>query len=483
MTVRARGGRCSNAEAAWVRCSRAALGRDGGRSRRAWRVRVRHVKGLAEAPVGGLEVDADALDVRVADGLGHDHEVVVVAVLDRVLQDGKDRGAVLGEDLADRRDDTLGVAEADTDVEGGVEGVDELEVGRRLLGEGLGCVALRDRQDVRHARVGRGVASGALTDEDGLLQRGGVDHHGVGGAVDVVEDRVLGDEHGRDERRDARLVLGVHLGHTQDLDRASDGLGVLEVGRLDLLDAPARDLVLVDVDAEGELHHDLELGARVEATHVQRRVRLRVPERRRLRQRVLVREAAHGHIGQDEVGAAVDDARELLHVVADKVALERVDDRDATTHGRLEPELHRLLAVGVDALQQRVDRRQLLRDQGLVRGHDVLARLERRGHDVLGERRAAHHLDHHVDVRGLGHVLHVASQLAPCRQLKVAGLVGVADDDLFELDVDAELLLAEVGLFGEDLHDAAADGAAAHQADIHHLWRALHRNCSHRRPA
>lgn len=43
---------------------------------------------------------------------------------------------------------------------------------------------------------------------------------------------------------------------------------------LHLRDAPARDLILVHVDAKGELDQDLELGARVEATDVKGRVGL-----------------------------------------------------------------------------------------------------------------------------------------------------------------------------------------------------------------
>eukprot|EP00965_Chrysotila_dentata_P239042 6202864-Pleurochrysis_carterae.AAC.3 len=78
----------------------------------------RHVEGVAEAPVEGLEGDAGLFDVAHIDRVGQDDELRVVAVFDRVLEDGVDRDAVLAKRLTERLDDADAVAEADAHVEG-----------------------------------------------------------------------------------------------------------------------------------------------------------------------------------------------------------------------------------------------------------------------------------------------------------------------------------------------------------------------------
>ena len=89
--------------------------------------------------------------------------------------------------------------------------------------------------------------------------------------------------------------------------RASFGLrvtGVVERSTR-LGDAGARDSVLFDIHAERELDQDLELGARVEAAHVERRVGLGVAEIARLFQHLRQRAVApRATVRAATVGAA-----------------------------------------------------------------------------------------------------------------------------------------------------------------------------------
>ena len=267
------------------------------------------------------------------------------------------------------------------------------------------------------------------------------------------------DERGRDVRRQA--AGAVQLGDAEELDGAVElAARVLEVDRLEPGDARARDERLVDVDAEGEADEDRELRPRVEAADVERRILLRVAERRRLGEAVGVAQALGLHLRQHEVRAPVHDAAEPRDLVADEVRVHRVDDGDAAADGGLVPELDagragalRGVRLGDDGL----DLGQAVRDERLVGRDDVLARAQRAEDDVLGERRAAHDLDDEVDVVvacvcesiasgpnkidgtvtaapvAAEHRLEVLGDDAPGRRGPVARLGRVAHDDRLDL--------------------------------------------------
>jgi len=68
----------------------------------------------------------------------------------------------------------------------------------------------------------------------------------------------------------------------------------------------------------------------------------------------------------------------------------------------------------------------------------VLASLQGFEDDVLGERRATHHLNHHVDLRVLEDRVWIAGDLTASRDCEIARLIDVANDNLCDLRVDAE---------------------------------------------
>ena len=108
------------------------------------------------------------------------------------------------------------------------------------------------------------------------------------------------------------------------------------------------------------------------------------------------------HLGQDEVGAAVDDAAHAPDVVGRQVAGDRIEHGRAAADRRLEPE-RRALRAG-DLLQLRA----VVGQDVLVGRDDRLARVQRLGDQRAGRLVAAQQLDDHVHVvapdhgRGIG---------------------------------------------------------------------------------
>ena len=90
-------------------------------------------------------------------------------------------------------------------------------------------------------------------------------------------------------------------------DHAEVG-GGRDMCRLDLGDAARLDLVDRDARAERDRRENRHLRGRVGAVDVVARIRLRVAERLRLRQRIGIRVAAL-HAREDEVRRPIDDAR------------------------------------------------------------------------------------------------------------------------------------------------------------------------------
>ena len=101
---------------------------------------------------------------------------------------------------------------------------------------------------------------------------------------------------------------------------------------------------------------------------------------------------AHGR--QDVVAGAVEDAVDALDAIGGQALAQGLDDGDAAGHGRLIAEAD---ALGLGLARQR---RAVMGEQRLVRGHHMLAggerRLQQLARHALG---AADQLDHHIDLR------------------------------------------------------------------------------------
>ena len=251
----------------------------------------------------------------------------------------------------------------------------------------------------------------------------------------------------------------------EQLDPVAELLGVGDVGGLQLGDALDVRLGELHRHAEGDGADDRRLVRGVGAVDVEARVGLGVAQALRLGQRGGEVDALGAHLREDEVGGAVDDPGDPLDAVGGEALAQRLDDRDAAGHRRLEGDHHALVARRGEDLGA-VDR-----EQRLVGGDDVLARGDRLEHQRPGDAGAADQLDDDVDLRagdhraGIGeHLGRVADQGAGARGVEVGD---VADADLAP-GAAPDLLLVAL----EDGEGAAADDAGAEQPDLDRLHAA-----------
>ena len=107
------------------------------------------------------------------------------------------------------------------------------------------------------------------------------------------------------------------------------------------------------------------------------------------------RQTLLAHFGQDEVGGAVDDAGDPFDVVGGQAFTQRLDDRDAAGHGRFKGHDH---ALGAGAGKDFVT---VFGQQFLVGGDHVLAVVDGREYQLLGDAGAADQFHDDVDV-GVG---------------------------------------------------------------------------------
>jgi hypothetical protein len=115
-------------------------------------------------------------------------------------------------------------------------------------------------------------------------------------------------------------------------------------------------------------------------------------------QHIAVGGALIRHAAEDVIGGAVDDAAHPLDAVAAQGLFERLDDRDAATHGGLDQHIHPLLgSSGGDLFA-------VAGDHGLVGCHHRLTCGDGGQDQAAGRLQAAHHFHHDVH-RGVVHHL------------------------------------------------------------------------------
>ena len=158
----------------------------------------------------------------------------------------------------------------------------------------------------------------------------------------------------------------------------------------EVLDPLVDDLVEVHRRGEREPREDRHLGRGVAAGDVVGRVGLGVAELLRLAERVGVGEPAVGHLGEDVVGRAVDDAVDALDARGGERLLQHPDHRHDAGDRALEAQLHAVLARARPQLLA------VLGEQLLVGRDDVLAGAHRPQHVLARRLDAADQLDDQV---------------------------------------------------------------------------------------
>jgi hypothetical protein len=186
-------------------------------------------------------------------------------------------------------------------------------------------------------------------------------------------------------------------------------------------------LVELHRDAEGQCRQDGDLVRGIDALDVEGRVGFGIAQALRLLEHGIEGQALVAHLGEDEVGGAVDDAGDPLDAVGGEPLAQRLDDRDAAGDCRLEGDHDALLHGGGENLVA------MHGQQRLVRRDHMLAVGDGLEHQFLGNAVAADQFDDDVDL-GIGdHGEGIVGHLRPAggdlaRQFEVlVGDLGDAD--------------------------------------------------------
>ena len=201
---------------------------------------------------------------------------------------------------------------------------------------------------------------------------------------------------------------------------------------------------------------------RVDALDVECRVGLGVAERLGVRESRRERQPLVAHLRQDVVRGAIDDPGQPLDPVARQSFAQRLDDRDAAGHRRLEGDHHAALAGRGEDLVA------VQREQRLVGGDDGLALGNGLGDEVTGDLGAADQFADDVDRRIEDDFKRVVDDRNR-RTDVLAWLVEVTDGDARDFDPASGAAFDFLGVTLEDLGHAAADDAEAEQADADRL--------------
>ncbi len=268
-----------------------------------------------------------------------------------------------------------------------------------------------------HGARGR-RATGTAPIEHQRADRRALDEHGVVTALDAGQG-VCHRHHRRVHAHGDVAGRRIDLGDPQQLDDVAEAFGHGDVGGRDPADALVVHVAGDDPRPERDRCHDRCLGAGVEALHIGSGVAFGEAECLGLGQRCAVLRSFLGHLGEDEVGRAVDDPHHTGDGLAAQALAQRTDDGDAAGHGRLEEQID--TGFVADAEQFCSDVGQQL----LVGGDDRLTGPQCRRDQFARRFDATDHLDDEVDRRVRHDCVRVASE-HPVGQLDIALAAEVA---------------------------------------------------------
>ena len=326
----------------------------------------------------------------------------------------------------------------------------------------MGAVGEVDRgvDDVAEHRAGRGRTAGTAAVEHQRADRTALDEDRVVALAHAGER--VGERHHRRVHAHTDRTTGVGLGDAEQLDDVAQPLGHRDVGGGDAADALVVHVAGDDAGAERDGGHDRGLGAGVVALDIGRWVALGEAQRLRLGEGHRVVGALLGHLGEDEVGGAVDDAHHPADRLAAQALAQGAHDRDATGDRRLEQQVDTRL-VG-DGEQFGAD----VGEQFLVAGDHRLAVAQGRGDQLAGGLDATDQLDDHVDAGVVDDGQRIAGEHA-LGQGDLALLAEVAHRDRHDLEPHTRAGLDGRGLLGDERHERGADIAATQDTDSDEL--------------
>ena len=313
---------------------------------------------------------------------------------------------------------------------------------------------LRDVDDVARDAGRRRTGTSPEAGEEARPDHLTLNRDGVERAVDVSQRVALGHQCRMDSQIQSTALEP--LRHGQGPNHVAEVARVLNVAWIDLLDALGQEVARQDASPERKAGNERQLVTRIAAGDVERRVRLGETCLLRGFERIGERSSFIGHAGQDVVAGPVDDAPDGTDVIGSERLSNHADHGDGASHGGLEIQI---AAIGRGEVEQS---RAALGEQRLVRGDDVLLRLQRRPHQALSNVDAADELDDDIDVVPLGELKRVVEQSDTRIQRANDVEPGrVLVRDCGKPDGRARSRADDVRMLEQDLHQAFADHAAS----------------------
>ncbi len=254
----------------------------------------------------------------------------------------------------------------------------------------------------------------------------------------------------------------VDLGNAQQLDDVAQSPRHGDVAGGDATDAFVVHVAGDHLRSERDRRHDRRLGRGIETFDVGRGITLGESQRLRLGEGDAVVGAFLRHLGEDEVGGAVDDPHHTGDRLAAQALAQHADDRDAAGNGGFEQQVD----TGVVA-----DTEQLGADVGqqlLVGGDDRFARTQRVGDELARRLDAADHFDDEVDARVRHHGVGVAGEHT-FGEVHIALAAEVTDGHRAHLQPHAGASLDGRLLRGHQVDERRSDVAASQHSDPHEL--------------
>ena len=245
----------------------------------------------------------------------------------------------------------------------------------------------------------------------------------------------------------------------KQLDAIAQFLGIANILAGQLRNAFGVGLVELHGNAECDGAHDGELVRGINTFNVKGRVSFGIAQFLRLGEHFAKRQALVAHLGQDEIGCAVDDAGNPFDAICGQAFAQCLDDRNPSRHRRLEGHHDALFLCGSEYFIT------MRRQQRLVGSHHVLAIGNGFQHKLLGHRVPTDQFDDDVDLRIGDHLVGIGSHgglAAGDLSCTLQVLVGHLGNDNTATGPTGDFLL----IARQHFPGTAADGPYAQQAYI-----------------
>ena len=254
-------------------------------------------------------------------------------------------------------------------------------------------------------------------------------------------------------------AIGRLLGDAQQLDAVAQLFGKLDIHCLQMDDAFNIGLGKRHGDPKSNRRQDTAFVGGINTLNVECRVGFGIAKCLGLLECSLKTQALFTHFGQDEIGGAVDDARQPFDAVGAQALAQRFDDGNATSHSRFKTDHHTLaLGSGKNLVAMHSQ-------QGLVGGYHVFASVNGAQHQLEGDAIAANQFDDDVNLGVGDDLLGVRDHLAIAANQRMGfGSVQVGHHADDHGAAQAALDFSLVAL--QDFISAAANRSQSQQANL-----------------